>query len=317
MKLNLKQMSLFATVVESGSITAAAQQLGMAKSVLSQHLKNLEQELGLVLLKRTTRRQQLTAAGSRFYVSCKQLNDIASSAWQTAQESQLVAAGKISISAPHALMNTIIAPAMAELCVQFPNIELRLIAEDKRLHLSDNAIDIAVRVGKLPSSNLIQQKLGQFTDCLCASNAFYSRHQDRLSLDRIAAQLLPTEGHVQAHTIEHLELNCPYIANNWQGYAPTHELTHIQTGNKLTIHAKASAEVNSLPTLLALTKAGAGVALIPDFILASEEARDLRPVFPSYQGKANPIYALHDFGQHVPYLVSLCIKQLKKHLNVN
>ncbi|MBB1268133.1 LysR family transcriptional regulator [Shewanella sp. SR44-3] len=334
MKINFKQMSLFAAVVESGSITAAAEQLGMAKSVLSQHLKNLEQQLGVVLLKRTTRRQQLTAAGSRFYVSCKQLNDIASTAWQTAQESSLKAAGKITISAPHALMNIIIAPAMAALCMQFPDIELQLIAEDKRLNLSDHGIDIAVRVGKLASSNLMQQKLGEFRDSLCASRSFYERHQTALNLDKYLqerfativdkpyahdAKALISDTKNQASdavkpTPDSIRLNCPYIANDWQGNAPSHELTHIKTGHRLIINAKASAQVNSLPTLLALAKSGAGIALIPDFILADQDAGDLSGIFSDYQGKTNPIYAIHDFGQHTPHLVSLCIKQIKNHL---
>lgn len=81
----LRQMSIFAHIVEQGSVSAAALKLDLSKSVVSQHLKRLEEELGASLLKRTTRRQVLTPMGERFYLSCKDLNNLADSAWESAQ----------------------------------------------------------------------------------------------------------------------------------------------------------------------------------------------------------------------------------------
>ncbi|GAA06590.1 bacterial regulatory helix-turn-helix, lysR family protein [Photobacterium leiognathi subsp. mandapamensis svers.1.1.] len=70
----LRQMSIFAHIVEEGSVSAAANKLDLSKSVVSQHLKTLEQELGITLLKRTTRRHTLTQAGEAFYQSCREIN---------------------------------------------------------------------------------------------------------------------------------------------------------------------------------------------------------------------------------------------------
>jgi len=93
-------MSVFAKVVESGSISAAAESLNLSKSVVSQHLKVLEDELGVGLLKRTTRRQTLTPAGKDFFEKCQQMNQLATQAWDNARESQITPKGHIHITAP-------------------------------------------------------------------------------------------------------------------------------------------------------------------------------------------------------------------------
>lgn len=131
----LRQMSAFAHIVEAGSISAAAEQLGLSKSVVSQHLKLLEDELGVTLLKRTTRRQSLTEAGNTFYLQCKQINDLANSAWTTAKDLQMIPQGKLRITAPNALMANLITPVIAEMMQAYPQLQPELISSDVQLDL--------------------------------------------------------------------------------------------------------------------------------------------------------------------------------------
>ena len=119
----LRHMAVFAHIVETGSITATAELLQLSKSVISQHLKTLEENLGVTLLKRTTRRQSLTSAGQDFYQHCKTLNQIADEAWLQAQEVLDVPKGNVRITAPYALMETLIAPAIAPLIEQYPLLQ--------------------------------------------------------------------------------------------------------------------------------------------------------------------------------------------------
>ncbi|WP_331386585.1 LysR family transcriptional regulator [Aliivibrio salmonicida] len=77
----LKQMTLFMTIVETGSITKAADKLELSKSVISQHLKQLENDLSVPLLKRTTRKQVLTTSGEHFYLQCCEMHQLAEKAW--------------------------------------------------------------------------------------------------------------------------------------------------------------------------------------------------------------------------------------------
>ena len=82
----LRHMAIFKQIVDAGSISAAADNLDLSKSVVSHHLKSLELAVGVQLLHRTTRKQQLTPAGTDFYQRCAQMADISQTAWQEARD---------------------------------------------------------------------------------------------------------------------------------------------------------------------------------------------------------------------------------------
>lgn len=284
----LRHMSVFAHIVETGSITAAAESLQLSKSVVSQHLKALEQGLGITLLQRTTRKQVLTAAGKDFYEHCKTLNQVADLAWQQAQEVLETPKGRIRITAPNALMETLVAPAIAQLMKEHPLLKPELISSDRQLDLITEGIDLAIRVGQSIDSDIKQRRIGEFRDVLCSSRDF-----------------LPHENINQA----------PYIANSWQGQNIRHELKSDRAGHQdsLLFTGEASCITNSFNTCLTLINSGAGIGLIPDFILNSS-AEYLLPVFPDYHLPMNPIYALHTFRNQVPLNVSLCLSAIEQEL---
>ena len=145
-----KQMLIFKTIVDSGSISKAAERLELSKSVLSNHLKHLENELNVDLLKRTTRRQSLTLAGEQFYQHCVALNDVMSRAWEDIHQLQHQPQGKVSVTAPVALMDSIVIPALSDAFALYPKVSLHLIADDRQLDLLQHDIDIAIRVGESP-----------------------------------------------------------------------------------------------------------------------------------------------------------------------
>lgn len=280
-----RHIQIFCQIVEAGGISKAAEALEVSKSVISQHLKALEQELGISLLNRTTRRQTLTPVGKEFYQQCKQINQLTKQAWQQAQAAQEVAKGIVTITAPHALMDSVVAPAIGELLIKHPLIKPVLIADDQRQDLIKNNIDIAVRVGELPDSDYRQVKLGEFRDVLCASQTYIDKH-------------------FSDNAIEWSTIN--YIANDWQGSHVNHQLTHVQSTNKqLNLSFTPQRRANSLPTVVALAKAGAGIALLPHFIVAQEPA--LVKVVADYQLPPNEVFALHAYSSGKPKAVELAI----------
>lgn len=284
-----RHIQIYCQIVEAGGISKAAEALEVSKSVISQHLKALEQELGVSLLNRTTRRQTLTPVGKEFYQQCKQINQLTKQAWQQAQAAQEVAKGIVTITAPHALMDSVVAPAIGELLIEHPLIKPVLIADDQRQDLIKNNIDIAVRVGKLPDSDYRQVKLGEFRDVLCASQIY---------IDKYFGDSPVTE------CIEWSTIN--YIANDWQGSHVNHQLTHVQSTNKqLNLSFTPQRRANSLPTVVALVKAGAGIALLPQFIVAQESA--LMKVVADYQLPPNEVFALHAYSSGKPKAVELAI----------
>lgn len=283
----LRYMSVFAHIVEMGSITAAAESLQLSKSVVSQHLKALEQGLGITLLQRTTRRQILTAAGKDFYEHCKTLNNVADMAWQQAQEILEVPKGAIRITAPNALMETLVAPAIATLMAEYPLLIPELISSDNQLDLITEGIDLAIRVGQSIDSDIKQRRIGEFKDVLCSSKA-----------------LLTQEDINQAQ----------YIANSWQGKTIQHEFKpEAAQQESVLFSTQANCVTNSFNTCLTLINSGAGIGLVPDFILNST-ASNLQPVFAGYHLPVNPVYALHTFHTQVPMNVSLCLAAIEQEL---
>ncbi|WCE31757.1 LysR family transcriptional regulator [Vibrio sp. SCSIO 43137] len=281
-----RQMSLFAQIVESGSITAAADELLLSKSVVSQHLKSLETELGITLLKRTTRRQTLTPAGQEFYHSCKTLNQLAESAWAQAQESLDVPKGVVRITAPNALMETLVTPAVAELMRDYPQLEPELISSDSQLDLVAENIDLAIRVGMSKESSLKQRRIGEFRDVLCVGKS-YKNSSDNKELS--------------------------YIANSWQGRNISHTLQK-PSGEVQELTYRARCITNSFHTTVSLIQSGAGMGLIPDFYLAIAEPM-LCPVYPGDQLAVNPVYALHPYSQQVPLNVRVSLAAIEHQLN--
>lgn len=281
----LRHMSVFAYIVEAGSITGAAESLQLSKSVVSQHLKVLERELGVLLIKRSTRKHTLTSAGRDFYESCKEINKITEFAWQRAQESTETPNGIIKITAPNALMDVVIAPAIGKLLKQYPLLEPELISGDTQLDLMSDNIDLAIRVGPSQASNIKQRRIGEFRDILCGSHAL-----------------------VQQEEID----NALYIANKWQGKHISHHFNDID-GNEVLYEATALCRANSFYSCLALIKEGAGIGLIPDF-----QFNMIKPVlcevFPKLKLPINQVYALHTYDKYQPSSIKVCIEAIEEHL---
>ncbi|WP_299015358.1 LysR family transcriptional regulator [uncultured Photobacterium sp.] len=297
----LRHMAVFAKVVERGSISAAAEELSLSKSVISQHLKVLEQELGIVLLNRTTRRQTLTPAGTAFYEKCQQMNQLAQEAWEGARESQLTPTGSVTITAPHALMGSIVAPAIGELVSVYPAIIPHLVAEDGRIDLIEHGIDLAIRVGDSVSGSYRQRRIGQFRDVLCSSSGYLDKFDDEFVFSDELTDGLSA---------------CDYVANVWQGKYVIHHLYHSSRTEPVTLMMHPTRFAESLPTTVALIEAGAGLGIVPEFIFHQREhAGLLREVIPGSYLAPNSVYAIHAFNNSMPLLVRLCIEAIESRLS--
>lgn len=300
MNKHLRHMLVFSTIVESGSISGAATQLGLAKSVVSQHLKKLEQELGISLLNRSTRTQALTPAGQVFYQHCQQLQSIVQQAWQEARDSQRLALGTLRISAPNALIGPIVAPAIGELVSRHAGIQPTLLGNDARVNLMEDKIDLAIRVGKMPSSEYRQRKIGGFYDVLCASPDHLQRHPF------IPQRLSGTQPAMP---------EVDYVANSWQGVHIQHLLKHKTSKEVIQLSFNATRQCNSLPAVVAMAVAGCGLAFIPDFVFnPHKQRRELIEVLPDYECEFAPIYAVHAYAGPPPTLVRLAIDAIKQRL---
>lgn len=296
----LKKMTVFMYVVKLGSITKAAEKLDVSKSVVSQHLKQLETELSVTLLKRTTRKQSLTTAGEHFYQQCCAMHNLAEQAWQDAQQLQIEPQGLIKVTAPHALMDHLVLPALHDVFHDYPGVELELISHDGRSDLMQEGIDIAIRVGESKISNLKQKRIGDFRDVLCGSLQTVKAYQ---------------------HDIEKLKVdNIRYVANHWQEKSIHHTFSHKKNSLKKAstqhceLRFKTHHKANTLPTCLSMLEQGFGVGIIPDFIFA-KHTNTLAELLPGHQLDKVNVYALHSYQAAVPIGVTMAIKAIAKRLD--
>lgn len=283
----------FITIVEHGSITSAAEHLGLAKSAVSQHLKRLENELAVSLAVRTTRTFRLTPAGERYYERIKEIVSLTKRARTEMEAFGANPSGPITLTAPHAMMAPIITPALKSVLKQYPGLTPNVIAEDKRLDLTQMGIDIAITVGHLPDSTLKARKVGVMEDILCA-------HSD------LAQTFVPTAPQ-----------DCAYIAHTRE---PKNQLTltmqHYDSDERLELDFRPSFVVNTIEALRALTLQGLGIARLPDFCVADDlEEGSLQRVCPDHSLGLTPIYAVHVYDRHPPKSIGAIIDAVKEQLS--
>ncbi|AJQ99340.1 Transcriptional regulator, LysR family [Enterobacteriaceae bacterium bta3-1] len=172
----LNRMAVFAVVVAEGSFSAAGRRLGMSPSAVSQHMRTLEQDLGVTLLHRSTRKLTLTDAGAAFYPGCKAMLHEASQAEQRLAEMRDTLVGELRIATTIGLGGAPLAQALAPLLQAHPKLSLRILANDEIINLIDVRADIALRVNRqLDDASYIAHPLAVWPMVLCASPRYLNR----------------------------------------------------------------------------------------------------------------------------------------------
>jgi len=171
----IEAMEIYVSVVEQGSYTRAAESLRLHRPALSKAIQNLEQELNVQLLHRTTRKIHVTPEGEEFYGRCKQmLADLADTvAWFSPDRPTR---GKLRVDVPVTLAKAFIIPSLPRFREVYPDIELILGSTDHQIDLIAEGVDCAVRLGELDSSSLIARRIGTVSMVTCAAPAYIERH---------------------------------------------------------------------------------------------------------------------------------------------
>lgn len=171
-----EELGTFTTIVDAGSLTAAADRLEVAKSAVSRRLKDLEARLGVQLLQRTTRTMKLTDAGRELYQRVGPLLDDLAAAEAATTDVHCDLAGKLRLSVPTTFGHRHLTPALRDFCSEHPDVELDLAFNDRRVDLVDEGFDLAIRIGELDDSSLIARRLATTTQVVCASPLYLERH---------------------------------------------------------------------------------------------------------------------------------------------
>ncbi|WP_421152913.1 LysR family transcriptional regulator [Aeromonas dhakensis] len=276
--VELELMGLFATVVEQGSFTGAAELLGMPKSSVSQKISRLESQLGVRLLQRTTRRLSLTPQGEVYVEQCRALLALARNANLAMARLRAAPAGRVRITAPEATGTLLLGRILAEFRALYPEVVLELTLCDEQLDLVGEGYDLALRAAPLKDSSLICRRIGQVPRYLVAAPAYLAAHgmpQQLSELGRYAC-------------LVHTSLPVwPLQEGSWR--------------------PQGACISNSLLALRELAINEGGIALLPHHVCEGDLASGrLQKVLPELAVPPNPFYLIYPSREHLaPALRSL------------
>jgi len=172
----LGAMAILRKVVETGSLSAAAKQLGMPLATVSRKIAELEAHLETRLLNRSSRRLSLTEAGRSYVEACKRILDQVEEAERAAMGVYKDPKGQLTVTAPVVFGRVHMIPIIADFLVQYPDIDLKLVLADRLLDLLESDVDVALRIGALEDSSLVASKVGTVRRATCASPSYLATH---------------------------------------------------------------------------------------------------------------------------------------------
>jgi len=241
----LMLIEAFTTVVESSSFTAAAERLRLSKSFVSKQVSQLESELGVKLLYRTTRKLSLTEEGQQFFEHCRAIIADAEKAVSDIQDSHTRPKGKIRLTVPHSLLISGFGQLFMSFQKQYPEIELDIVSSGKLEDLYGENFDLAIRVGRLEDSNLKSQILAASKYIVVASEEYLSAHG-------APAQPKDLAGHNCIHYGD------SRLANNWP--------FHMKNGEKVMVKVSGNLTSNDVNVILEAALSGHSICFGPDYL---------------------------------------------------
>ena len=274
-----EQLEAFVEVVDQHGFSAAGQKLGIAKSVLSRRVSELEARLGVKLLNRTTRQLSLTTPGEQLYQQASVILTELLEAEQKVSEEQLALSGRLKIAAPLSFGYRHLSSAIADFATEHPNIDLALDLNDREIDLVAEGFDMAIRIGELKDSSLIGRKLGVIRFVTAASSGYLESH----GIPRHPSELSQHDGLFYSNISD---------KQQWQ---------FMDQHKTLSVVPQARLRANNGDFLTRAALKGLGIYQCPTF-LVDESIRngDLRVILEQYNRKQLGIYALFPPGRLIP-----------------
>jgi len=244
MKDRLNGMRVFAQVVEAKSFSAAADKLGMSKSLASRHVSALERALSVKLLNRSTRKLSLTEGGALFYEHCARIVQEAELAEQRLTRTQSEPAGLVKVTAVPAFAVRHVLPALTEFYRKYPKVRVKLFCSNRALDLGDEGFDLGIRVAFDPPAHLVARKLAANRGVLCASPAYLKRHGTPRRIEDLR---------------KHECVLFPPLA-------PKGVWTFRRDGRKHSVQVGGVFETDEMDVVRAAVAAGLGIGMLPLYI---------------------------------------------------
>jgi DNA-binding transcriptional LysR family regulator len=286
----LGAMEMFVRIVETGSFSAVARQLGTTQPTISKQLTALEKQLQTRLLQRSTRSLSLTEAGAAYYERCRRILDEVREAEAALGRLQSALTGTLHVNGSIALGQIFLAPLVLKFQQQYPGLAIELSLSDRYIDLVEEGVDVAVRVGRLADSNLVARRLGSTRRVLVATPAYLAAHGTPERPEDL---------------VRHSCLLYAYLStgDEWLFNGPDGEI-------RVRVHGNFKA--NNGHVIREALLASVGVALTPDWLIHDKlEAGEVVALLPEFATPPLEINAVYPSGRHVSAKVRAFIEFLR------
>ncbi|WP_013324140.1 LysR family transcriptional regulator [Gloeothece verrucosa] len=286
-----ESIKAFTQVIKAGGFAAAAREMNLSRSMVNKLVINLENELGVQLLQRTTRQVTPTATGLAFYERCLSILAELEEAELAVSQLQREPKGILKINAPMSFGTLHLAPAIADFMLQYPDLQVQLTLEDRFIDPIAEGFDVTVRICKpFQAAGLIVHPLVGVKQVLCAAPSYF----DKRGIPKHPKELG-----------EHSCLHYGYLAagNQWKLFGPKGECTVNINGVLCSNNGEA---------LCSAALKGLGIVLLPTFIIGDElKTGSLVQVLPDYFGLELFVYVIYPTNRHLSIKIQLFTEFVK------
>jgi len=296
--MDVENLQIFVEVVRSGSFASVARTRDLDPSAVSRAIASLEQELGVRLFQRTTRKLAVTEAGSVYFERVAAAVDEVLLANEAAGEASSRVNGLLRMTTSVSFGQELVVPLLPKLTKQYPDLAIELMLTDNVLDLVAERVDLAVRIGTMRDSTLIAKRLMPLDYHVCSSPAY---------LKRAGRPTKP--GDIENHDC--LLLLVPGFRTSWKFKHSGGKAVEVPVRGKVTVSAAVSMRECAV--------AGMGLALLPQWLIEKQlKDGSLVSVFPSFQVTAtdfsSAVWLVHPSRSQVPLKVRLAMDFFRTHL---
>jgi DNA-binding transcriptional LysR family regulator len=290
-KLRCRQ--IYCHVVKEGNFSTVAKKLQLSKVMVSRAVSQLEEELGIRLLYRTTRKMSPTEEGLLYFERCQILLDDFNALDELVQGKHLTAKGRIRLAIPSEAfsINNLLSPIFSFMH-DYPDVEFDIHSGDRYVDIVDDGFDVAIRIGDLEDSSHIARKLDNMNLVICASPEYLNKHKP-----------IKNPSDLKSHS---LLVDTVYRSGrSWV----------FNKGNdSITIKTNSHFKVNSPLIICEAIENGLGVGMCPSFVIQDKiKSGELVSVLDDWELMSGGVYAIYSHRLHLSTKVSLFVEHLIQH----
>ena len=282
----LASLRAFVKVVELSSFSETGKRLRLSRSAISKHVGDLEEELGVQLLSRTTRRVTPTEIGQAYFERALGVLADLDEADRTVTERQATPRGLLRVNAPMSFGTLKLGPAVAEFMERYPELQVQLVLTDEHVDPLQEGLDVTLRIAELESSSLVARKIMPIPRAICASPDYLRLHGEPKHPNELRSHMCLAYGYLST-------------GNQWKLTGPDGD--HW-------INPRWSLCANNAEVLRDAAVGGRGIALLPMFIAERAlEQGALRAILSDYKAPSIALYAIYPPTRHLATKVRLFI----------